>query len=107
MVVGWRLWIEKYKPAQPTILCRIFSGNGWSIESTPNILVNWNATSGNAVTYPIGVSIAKVVKLGPLPVKFALEVQYMPVHPNLSGEKWNVQLKISPVVPKLIKEGAV
>ena len=80
-----------------------FPGDGWSIEMSPNILVNWNATSGNAVTYPVGAGIAKVVKLGPLPVKFALEVQYMPVHPNLLGEKWNVQLKISPVIPKLIK----
>jgi len=80
-----------------------FPGDGWSIESTPNVLVNWKATSGNAVTFPVGLGVGKVVKLGPLPVKFALEVQYMPVHPDLFGEKWNVQLKISPVIPKLIK----
>jgi len=55
------------------------------------------------VTFPVGLGVGKVVKLGPLPVKFALEVQYMPVHPDLFGEKWNVQLKISPVIPKLIK----
>ena len=80
-----------------------FPGDGWSIESTPNILVNWDGSGGNKVMFPVGIGLAKVVRIGPLPVKLALEVQYMPVHPDLFGEKWNVQLKISPVIPKLIK----
>jgi hypothetical protein len=80
-----------------------FPGDGWSIESSPNILVNWNGAAGNKVTYPVGIGLAKVVKIGPLPVKLGLEVQYMPVHPELFGEKWNVQLKIIPVIPKLVK----
>ena len=78
-------------------------GDGWSIESSPNILVNWNATSGEKVTFPVGLGIGKVVKFGPLPVKFTLQVQYMPARPDLFGQKWNVQLRINPVIPKLIK----
>jgi hypothetical protein len=27
----------------------------------------------------------------------------MPVHPRISGQEWNVQLLIAPVIPKLIK----
>ena len=80
-----------------------FPAQGWSIEMSPNILVNWYATSGDKLTFPVGLGVGKVVKLGPLPVKFALELQYMPIHPGEFGQNWNVQLKISPVLPKLIK----
>jgi hypothetical protein len=40
---------------------------------------------------------------GRLPVKLQLAVQYMPVHPDISGQEWNVQIQITPVLPKLIK----
>ena len=51
---------------------------------------------------PVGVGVGKVVKLGRLPVKFTLSLQYMPVHPQ-DGQEWNVQVQIVPVLPKLIK----
>jgi len=47
--------------------------------------------------------LGKVVKLGRLPVKIQLAVQYMPVHPRISGQEWNVQVQITPVIPKLVK----
>jgi hypothetical protein len=47
--------------------------------------------------------LGKVVKFGRLPVKIQLAVQYMPVHPRISGQEWNVQVSITPVLPKLIK----
>ena len=82
----------------------IFFGDGWSIFSTPNILADFTApSSGDAWTVPIGLGVSKVVKYGRLPVKWALQVQYMPVRPRRSGQDWNVQLIIIPVIPKLIK----
>ena len=51
----------------------------------------------------VGLGLAKVVKLGRLPVKVQLAVQYMPLHPRISGQEWNVQISITPVIPKLIK----
>jgi len=27
----------------------------------------------------------------------------MPVHPEEAGQKWNIQLEITPVIPKLIR----
>jgi len=42
------------------------------------------------------------VKIGPLPVKFAVQGQYMPVHPDVFGQKWNLQFGVTPVIPKLI-----
>ena len=79
-------------------------GDGWGIGTSPNMLVNWYASNANKVTFPIGLNISKVVKIGPLPVKFAVQGQYMPVRPDVFGQKWNLQFAITPVIPKLIKE---
>jgi hypothetical protein len=43
------------------------------------MLVNWYANkSSNMVTFPIGVSLSNVQRLGILPVRFAVQGQYMP-----------------------------
>ena len=44
-----------------------------------------------------------MVKLGRLPVKVTLVVQYRPVHPRISGPEWNVQVSITPVIAKHVK----
>ena len=78
-------------------------GGGWGIGTNPNMLVNWYASNANKVTFPIGLNVSKVIKIGPLPVKLAVQGQYMPVHPDVFGQKWNLQFVITPVIPKLIK----
>jgi hypothetical protein len=79
-------------------------GDGWGIGTSPNMLVNWYANkSGNMLTFPVGLNISKVIKIGPLPVKLQVQGQYMPVHPDVFGQKWNLQFAITPVIPKLIK----
>jgi hypothetical protein len=81
-----------------------FPAAGWSVGTSPSMLVNWYANkSGNMVTFPLGLSVSKVVKIGPLPVKFGVQGQYMPVHPDQFGQKWNLQFAVTPVIPKLIK----
>jgi len=81
-----------------------FLHDGWSVGYSGNVLANWKNENGSDWTVPIGVSVAKVVKLGGrLPVRFALGVQWMAVQPDLYGQKWNVQLVVAPVLPKLIR----
>jgi hypothetical protein len=80
-----------------------FLPHGWSVGTSPNILINWYASDGNKVTFPIGLNVSKVQKLGILPVKFQIQGQYMPVNPALFGQRWNIQVAITPVIPKLIK----
>jgi hypothetical protein len=81
-----------------------FFGKGWSLTTSPNMLVNWYAPKGqNMLTFPIGVGASKVHRLGILPVRFAVQGQYMPIHPSAFGQKWNIQVVIAPVIPKLIK----
>jgi len=36
-------------------------------------------------------------------VRFALAGQYMVVNPREFGQKWNIQLVIAPVLPKLVR----
>lgn len=80
-----------------------FLPDGWSVGYSGNLLANEHASTGQMWTVPIGVALAKVQFLGPLPVRFALAGQYMPVHPSDFGQEWNVQLVIAPVIPKLFK----
>src|SRR5262245_41375178 len=84
-------------------IATVFFGEGWNIFYSGNILADWTAPSPDVWTVPIGLGLGKVVKFGRLPVKFTLAVQYMPVHPRISGQEWNVQVQITPVLPKLIK----
>ena len=81
-----------------------FLNNGWSIGYSGNVLANWKADkAGDVWTVPLGLGISKVMKLGPLPVKLQLVGQYMVHHPDFGGQKWNIQLQVAPVIPKLIK----
>jgi hypothetical protein len=84
-------------------IATIFFGEGWSFGYSGNILADWTAPPPDVWTVPIGLGLGKVVKFGRLPVKIQLAVQYMPVHPRISGQEWNVQVQITPVIPKLIK----
>jgi len=84
-------------------IASIFWGEGWNAFYSGNILVDWNAPSPDVWTVPIGLGLGKVVKFGRLPVKFTLSVQYIPVHPRINGQEWNVQVQITPVIPKLVK----
>jgi len=81
----------------------VFFGDGWSIGYSGNILADWKAPAGDIWTVPLGVGLGKVVKLGRLPIKFQLSLQYMPVRPRNTGQEWDVQVQITPVIPKLIK----
>jgi len=80
-----------------------FLPDAWSIGYSGNILANWKNPATDTFTVPIGVSLAKVVKFGKLPVRIALGGQWMPVQPDLYGQKWNIQLIVAPVLPKLVK----
>jgi hypothetical protein len=61
------------------------------------------ASRGNKVAFPVGLQVGKLRKLGPLPVKFDVQVQYYAVRPRVYGPKWNLQFQITPILPALIK----
>jgi hypothetical protein len=103
----WSIGGEHGRPNTSSLnvqpIAALFFGDGWDVGYSGNILADWKASPGNVWTVPIGLNVGKVVKLGRLPVKLQIAVQYMPVHPRNSGQEWNVQIQVTPVIPKLIK----
>jgi hypothetical protein len=81
-----------------------FLPDGWSVGYSGNVLANWKADkAGDTWTIPLGLIVGKVLKIGKLPVRMGLGGQYMVQHPDTFGQKWNIQLMVVPVIPKLIK----
>ena len=80
-----------------------FLRDGWSVGYSGNVLANWKNRAGSDFTVPIGIGVSKVHKLGKVPVKIGLGVQWMAVQPDRFGQKWNLQLIVTPVLPKLIR----
>ena len=81
-------------------IATLFFPDGWSVGYSGNILANWKTDSRSVWTVPLGVDVGKVVRPG---VKIDVAVQWMPVHPDNFGQKWNLQISISSVIPKLIR----
>jgi len=71
---------------------------GWQVGMSPNIQVNWKAEPGNKLTLPIGFGAGKLFKLGKLPLKLTLEVDYSLVKPEDYGQQ------LIPVIPALYKD---
>jgi hypothetical protein len=67
------------------------------------MFVDWKASNGNKVAFPVGLQVGKLRKIGPMPVKFEAQVQYFPVRPQFFGPKWTLQFQITPIVPGFIK----
>lgn len=84
-------------------IAALFFDGGWTVGYSGNITANWTAESGNQWTVPLGLAVSKVVKFGRLPVKIGLAGQYMVTQPEPVGQRWNIQIQLTPVLPKLIK----
>ncbi len=70
-----------------------------------DILANWKADKdGDTWTVPLGLSVSNVAKLGKLPVRSGLAGQYKVHHPDVGGQKWNIQLMVVPVIRNSSKE---
>jgi len=106
-VIFQQWWSFAGSPDRPGVselhlqyLANYYFGDGWSIGTSPTMKVDWRATSGNQVTFPIGPTLAKVVKLGGVfPVKLEIEGFYVPVRASDNGERFIVEFQIIPVVP--------
>ena len=68
------------------------------------MLIDWRADGGQQVTLPIGPTLSKVIRLGRLPVKLQLAGQYMPIRPDEFGQKVNLQITMTPVIPRLVEQ---
>ena len=71
-----------------------------SIGAAPNIIANWEESSDNAFTVPIGIGASKTLQLGKVPVRFGAEFHYSAIQPDdVPAADWNVRFYIIPAIP--------
>jgi len=85
------------------LLARLLPG-AWQISMSPNILIDWRADGRNQVTFPLGLGVGRTFRLGGVPILSLLEFQWMPVHPDDFGQRFNIRFNFIPVLPSLIKK---
>ena len=72
---------------------------GWSISMSPTITANWQASSGNVWTVPLGGGVGRVFRVGYQPMNASVAFFGNVAHP-VSGSPWGMRLQISLLFPK-------
>ena len=80
------------------IIRKQIKGKGMSIGMGPNIAINWEASEGNKVNFPIGLGITKTVKWNGAPWKLRLEPQYSIIKEDDFGSKWNIRVQVARII---------
>ena len=78
--------------------------SAWQVGINPTIAYNHNASSGNQWTVPVGLFVAKTIKLGGIPTKIEGVLEYAVVSPNAFGQRANFRILVTPVLPSLIQK---
>jgi hypothetical protein len=72
----------------------------WEIGMSPNMFVDWTASSRNRLTFPVGLGVHRLVNIGQLPVSIGVEASYAVVHPSDSpGSRWDIRVTLMPLLP--------
>jgi len=74
-------------------------GNGWQIESNPEILYDWEGIDDNQWNVPVGAGISKTSMFGQVPLKIAVELQNYVVSTDRLAPEWLLRFSIVPVIP--------
>ena len=77
--------------------------DAWQIGCNPTINYDNKATSGNRWNVPVGLFAAKTTKIGNVPTKFLLGIEYSVVRQDAFGQSAQIKLVVVPVVPSLVK----
>jgi len=78
--------------------------DGWYVSSAPINTSNWEASSGNKWTIPVGGGVGKMIKLGKLPINLQLQAYYNIESPEI-GPDWSMRFQIQTILPKSIFSG--
>ncbi len=72
---------------------------------TPNIRVNFRADGGfeDKVSLPIGLGTIGMLKVGKLPVRWGVEVQYYLTQPDDLTPEWNFKVFLAPIIANPFK----
>jgi hypothetical protein len=73
--------------------------DGWYLTSAPIITANWEASSGNKWTVPVGGGVGKLFKLDKLPVNTQLQAFYNVERPDFAAD-WQLRFQLQFLFPK-------
>ncbi len=73
--------------------------NGWYLTTAPTITADWEATSGNKWTVPVGGGIGKLHRFGKIPVDFKLQA-YSNIEKPEGGSGWSTMFSVKFLFPK-------
>jgi hypothetical protein len=74
-------------------------GRGLAIGTSPVITANWEASSGQRWTVPLGAQISQIIPIGKIPVSFLLGAYYNIEKPD-NGPDWSLRFQFSLLFPK-------
>ena len=74
-----------------------------SVGASPNIICNWEASSNNECSVPLGIGYTKTVQFGNVPVRFGTELHYYVETPDddVAG-RWNLRFYMIPAAPSAL-----
>jgi hypothetical protein len=67
----------------------------------PTVTYDDKASSDNKWNVPVGITVAKMIKVGKVPVKFQLGLEYAVVRQDDFGPQWRLKLNLIPVIKSL------
>ena len=73
--------------------------HGWYLTSSPIVTSNWEGTSGNKWTVPLGGGAGKVFEIGNLSFNATLQAFSNVVHPD-PGPDWTLRFQIALLLPR-------
>jgi hypothetical protein len=95
-------WSDKnFSASQLQIFLISLPGGGWSVGTTPILSYDWEAEDW---TIPLNLTVGKTIKVGSLPLKLALELNYYVEQPDAFGPEWMVSFNITPVVENIFEK---
>jgi len=74
-------------------------GNAWQISMQPTFSYNHEAGSGDKLTFPVGIGVAKTIVFGNTPWKFGLQYWNYIESPNTFGPDTQIRFSFAPVIP--------
>ena len=78
--------------------------DGWQVGTNPTITYDNKASSGNKWNVPVGLTVSKMTKIGDVPTKFQLAMEYSVVGQDAFGQVAQIKLNIIPVIKSLIRD---
>lgn len=76
-------------------------GHGWSLGTSPINTANWEASSDEIWTVPVGGGIGKMVMNGRMPINLKLEA-YHYVEQPVTGAEWSLLFEVQFLLPENI-----